>query len=95
MGCSLHANVCNVGVINLNSKICLEVHRKFVDVLDEIAEGHGGAVVGALRFQRIPLDLVAKRMNALTDFLPLKHPVKTAAEREIAAYKIFFKQLIR
>ena len=31
----------------------LEMHRQFVDVMDEVAEGHGGAVVRALRLERI------------------------------------------
>ena len=32
-------------------------------MLDEVAEGYGAAVVGALGLQGIPLDLIAEGMN--------------------------------
>ena len=58
--------------------------RKFVDVMDEIAEGDGGPVVGALGLEGISFHFFAKRMNALPELLAIQHPVKTTSQREIA-----------
>jgi len=54
-------------------------------VFDEIAQGHGATVIRALSLQRVPLHLVAKRVDRLTSGAFHVHPLFAAFRHEIAA----------
>ena len=66
------------------------MRRQLVDVLHQIAEGDTGPVVSALRLQRVPLDFVAERVDALAAALTALHPIE-AGPVEYLGLKIFRK----
>ena len=55
---------------------------QLVAVPDQVAERHRAPVLGALRLERVPLHLVAERVDRLAARRPTLHPVHAGSAQD-------------